>query len=410
MLNEIRLPSQMAPGMAGDIVTLGTLGAIPILLQVLCDSTGMGFAVLACATGSGWTAGAVEDRIGLGVRCGDEFNIEAAPKHCFVLRHGAEQQTPLARYLWVPILLAEGRYLGNLCVVDPRPANPTPPWILSMLQSFARLIAQEFDGAKNRARDQTALLDERSAGELREQFIAILGHDLRNPLQAIVAIGELLEIRLDDPALNRVASRIRTNARRMFSLIDDVLDFARGRLGGGIDLQLEHVDDVEGALLSVVQELQDAKPDRTVTHSIDVKHSIHCDVGRLQQVVSNLLANALCHGAAKTPVRFTAEADDAYLTLEVWNDGEPIPPTSLGKIFSPFWRHTVSKDRGGLGLGLHICAQIVRAHGGQITVVSERSSGTKFTARVPLGISNHQAAADGDRKRVSPQVASISFG
>jgi signal transduction histidine kinase len=70
--------------------------------------------------------------------------------------------------------------------------------------------------------------------------------------------------------------------------------------------------------------------------------------------------------------------------LEVWNAGEPIPPESLGKIFEPFWRHSVSASRNGLGLGLHICSQIVRAHAGRISVTSTRENGTQFTARLPL--------------------------
>jgi hypothetical protein len=119
--------------------------------------------------------------------------------------------------------------------------------------------------------------------------------------------------------------------------------------------------------------------------SISVDRPVRCDLGRLQQVASNLLANAITHGQADTPVKFTAHADEKHLILEVWNAGEPIPEDSIGKIFQPFWRHSVSTSRTGLGLGLHICSQIVRAHGGQISVTSTASHGTLFTARLPLG-------------------------
>ena len=87
-------------------------------------------------------------------------------------------------------------------------------------------------------------------------------------------------------------------------------------------------------------------------------------------MASNLLANGLTHGLPHSPVKITARADENDLVLEVWNAGEPISPESLGKIFEPFWRHSVSRSRNGLGLGLHICSQIVRAHAGQITVLS----------------------------------------
>jgi signal transduction histidine kinase len=100
------------------------------------------------------------------------------------------------------------------------------------------------------------LLDAKAAAELREQFIAILGHDLLNPLQAVYATGDLLERRLTDPVLSGMAARIKVNVRRMSALIDDVADFARGRLGSGIGARIEPVADIEGGLTGVVQELQ----------------------------------------------------------------------------------------------------------------------------------------------------------
>jgi signal transduction histidine kinase len=97
------------------------------------------------------------------------------------------------------------------------------------------------------------------------------------------------------------------------------------------------------------------------------------------------LGNALTHGLPRSPVRISARADEHDLVLEVWNAGEPIPAESIDKIFEPFWRHSVSASRNGLGLGLHICSQIVRAHEGHISVTSTRENGTQFTARLPLG-------------------------
>lgn len=199
-----------------DVDAIGQIGAVPILLQVLCESTGMGLALVACVADNGWMAGAVEDRMRLGLRRGDRFEIEthdgehagtgATPivfsqpgGHRYLLSHGASQCTPVARYLWVPIILPEGRYFGNLCVIDLRPDEEARPWVGLMLRRFSQLIAQELGIAQSYKRDHVALLDERAAGELREQFIAILGHDLRNPLQAVAAIGELLESRLADP-------------------------------------------------------------------------------------------------------------------------------------------------------------------------------------------------------------------
>jgi signal transduction histidine kinase len=250
---------------------------------------------------------------------------------------------------------------------------------------FAALIASQLEHHVEHEHEHRELLDERATSELREQFIAILGHDLRNPLHAVYASSDNLQRKLTDPDLLLLAARIKTNVKRMSALIDDVLDFARGRLGAGIEVELTEVQDITTGLTTVVQELQDSQPGCKIISSIDVNRSVRCDLGRLQQVASNLLANALTHGRPDTPVKFTVHANETDLVLDVWNAGEPIPPESIGKIFAPFWRHSVSASRNGLGLGLHICSQIVRAHGGQISVSSSAAHGTLVTARLPLG-------------------------
>jgi signal transduction histidine kinase len=155
-------------------------------------------------------------------------------------------------------------------------------------------------------------------------------------------------------------------------------------LGRGIGLELANVDNINNGLTTVIQELQVAQPDCKILSKIDVSRSVRCDLGRLQQVASNLLGNALTHGRPGSPVKISAGTDEHDLVLEVWNAGEPIAPESLVKIFEPFWRHSVSASRNGLGLGLHICSQIVRAHQGQITVTSTAEHGTRFTVRLPL--------------------------
>jgi signal transduction histidine kinase len=387
---------------AKAVAAIGRIDAVPTLLAVLCETTGMRFAVVARVTGQIWTACAVQDDIQLGVRSGGQlafrtnlaFESEASRKPVVVeqastdprYRTNADPRIyQFESYISVPIFLPSGRYFGNLCALDPRPIKVAGPHILSMFKRFAALIAAELEHQLQREQEQIALLDARAASELREQFIAILGHDLRNPLQAAYASSDMLQRKLTDPDLLVFASRIKTNVSRMSSLIDDVLDFARGRLGGGIGIELTEVQNINTGLTTVVQELQDAQPECKIISSISVDRSVRCDLGRLQQVASNLLANALTHGRQHTPVKFTAHADDKDLILQVWNAGDPIPPESISKIFEPFWRHSLSGSRNGLGLGLHICSQIVRAHEGQISVTSTAAHGTTFTARLPLG-------------------------
>ncbi len=101
-------------------------------------------------------------------------------------------------------------------------------------------------------------------------------------------------------------------------------------------------------------------------------------------MLSNLIGNALTHGAADAPIKVNVRNTDDELIVEVWNAGEPIPAESMDKIFQPFWRQSTAANRQGLGLGLHICSQIVRAHGGTLAVASTREEGTRFTASLPL--------------------------
>jgi signal transduction histidine kinase len=386
---------------ARDVSAVASLDAVPLLLEMLCEATGMRFAVVARVTDNSWTACAVKDDIKWGLVAGDQLDVETtlcieskrshAPiviDHASVDPRYRHHDTPriykIESYITVPIVLSDGQYFGNLCAIDPAPAKVSEPKITGMFTRFAALIAMQLDNEMKQARERSALLDERAAGELREQFIAVLGHDLRNPLQAITAISEILARKLSDPALAAMVGRIRENSKRMSSLINDVLDFARGRLGGGIAVDLDDFGDMQGALMAVVQELQDGHPEHTISANFNVTRAVRCDVGRVQQVASNLIGNALSHGAPRSMVQVTAIVDSDNFILRVWNEGDPIPAENLDKVFEPFWRRSVYADREGLGLGLHICSQIVRAHGGDLSVTSTRETGTTFTARLPL--------------------------
>jgi signal transduction histidine kinase len=389
-------------GITKAVSDIGRIAAVPTLLAVLRETIGLRFAAVVRVTGDMCTVCAVQDSLVLGIEAGAPFVLkknqtselwstrapiieEHAGTDSRYLVYAGSQLQPIESYISVPIHLPNGQYFGNLCAFDSHAMSIAGSVAASMLTQFAALIGSQLQLQLEKEHEEQALLNERAASELREQFIAILGHDLRNPLQAIYASSDTLQRKLADPELLVYAGRIRNSVKRMSALIDDVLDFARGRLGGGIEIELTEVQNICTGLTTVIQELQDAQPGCKILSSIDVDQQLRCDLGRLQQVASNLLANALTHGRADTPVKFTVSADDTHLILQVWNAGEPIPAESIGKIFQPFWRHSVSSSRNGLGLGLHICSQIVRAHEGQISVTSSAEQGTVFTARLPLG-------------------------
>jgi signal transduction histidine kinase len=222
----------------------------------------------------------------------------------------------------------------------------------------------------------------RGAGQFREEFIGVVGHDLRNPLSAIRTGAQILLQRdgLDAAAVG-VAGRIASSADRMSRMIDELLDFTRGRLGGGIQIRRSAAD-LAAVCREVVEELRAARPDRAVDLRVSGDARGHWDTDRLTQLVSNLVGNALQHSAEGTRVEVRVTAADGQAAVTVMNQGAPIPADQIGRIFEPFRRAGQSGERSGLGLGLYICERIVSAHGGTIAVTSTPQQ-TAFEVRLP---------------------------
>jgi phosphoserine phosphatase RsbU/P len=237
----------------------------------------------------------------------------------------------------------------------------------------------------SRSELQRGLATERETAELREQFIAVLGHDLRNPLAAISAGARILQRSgaLHQHKELRVLDMINTTVTRMSDLIDNVLDFARGRLGGGITLNRDANRPLEPIIEQVIDELRTASARRVIETSFEITEPVNCDRTRIGQLVSNLIGNALTHGAPDQPVRVGAKTEAGELKLWVANSGEPIPAAAMEKLFEPFFRGNVRASRQGLGLGLHIASQIAHAHGGRIDVTSTVDE-TRFVFTMPL--------------------------
>ena len=234
------------------------------------------------------------------------------------------------------------------------------------------------------ARDvaEVSLRDERETAALREQFIAVLGHDLRNPLSGISGGVQLLNRMPIGERGADITAMIGKSVQRMDALIADVMDFARGRLGSGIGLT-RVICGLEPVLEHVVEELQSAWPGRTIATAFALETPVLCDPSRLSQLLSNLVANALTHGAADGAVIVSARSDAEMFEMSVANTGRPIPPSALDRLFQPFTRDDVRASQNGLGLGLYIAAEIARAHGGTLSAVSDTAQ-TRFTLRMPV--------------------------
>jgi sigma-B regulation protein RsbU (phosphoserine phosphatase) len=244
-----------------------------------------------------------------------------------------------------------------------------------------RRYEQELLEAREAAK--TSLASERETSELREQFIAVLGHDLRNPLASISAGARILGRDAKSEKEHQVVAMLQTTVMRMAELIDNVLDFARGRLGGGITLDRNARKPLEPMLHQVIDELRLSSPGRQIEAEYAIDVPVDCDRARIGQLVSNLVGNALSHGATNEPVHVRAETEDGLFKLSVANAGEPIPDAAMGKLFEPFFRGEVRTSRQGLGLGLHIASQIAKAHDGVLTVTSTPDE-TKFSFAMPL--------------------------
>ncbi|NKN08834.1 PAS domain-containing sensor histidine kinase [Rhizobium laguerreae] len=223
---------------------------------------------------------------------------------------------------------------------------------------------------------------EQQTAELREEFIAVLGHDLRNPLASISAAARILRKEKQTDRAIKVLDLMQGSVVRMSALIDNVLDFARGRLGGGITLE-RRAEHLEPLLRQVIEELRFSHLDRAIEVTIEFDGPINCDSGRIGQLVSNLLGNALTHGAPDEPVRLSAATVDGKLELWIANGGAPISSEAMTGLFQPFFKGEAGTSQRGLGLGLHIASEIARAHGGTITVSSDDKE-TRFTFVMPL--------------------------
>ena len=284
----------------------------------------------------------------------------------------------------IDMVTAAGEPMQMICnAVEGRDAAGKPLFTrLALLKATdRRRYEQELLAAREAAK--TSLASERETSELREQFIAVLGHDLRNPLASISAGARILGRDAKTEKEHQVVAMLQTTVMRMAELIDNVLDFARGRLGGGITLDRNARKPLEPVLHQVIDELRLSSPGRQIEAEYAIDSPVDCDRARIGQLVSNLVGNAISHGTASRPVRVRAKTEGGLFKFSVANGGEPIPQAAMEKLFEPFFRGQVRASRQGLGLGLHIASQIAKAHDGVLTVTSTPEE-TRFTFVMPL--------------------------
>ena len=272
-------------------------------------------------------------------------------------------------------LVADGKLLGTFMIYFDRPRE-----LASHEVEIIGAIANHVAAAVARF---AALEELEETLRLNERFAAILGHDLRNPLAAIMASAELAKRRDEEGRFSRPLTRILNSAARMGRMIDHLLDFARLRAGATVPLLTQNID-LMHLLEQTLGEIGAVHPEAKfdVVHRGDARGV--WDDDRLCQILSNLLVNAVDHGTKEEDVRVVVDGCSSGEILVSIHNGGAIPGERLSRIFEPLRGSTERRPRAaGLGLGLFITREIAKAHGGSIDVHSTEPEGTTFTVRLP---------------------------
>jgi signal transduction histidine kinase len=387
------------PHSAQAVHAVQTLACVPDILSVMAAMTGLRFVCVAHVTETSWTTCAVLDNIGFGLQPGDPLEVQTTLCHSvrqanatividdvstdpLLRHHPCPRQYCFQSYISIPIHDTSGAFFGTLCGLDPLPLRLSGDKTVKALTLFAQLISKQLEAERVHGARMSELSDEKETGSLREQFIAVLGHDIRTPLSSILHGAQVLQMQSRDDTVQTIAGTMQRSGQRIARMIDDVLDFARGRLGGGISLEREAAANLGDTLAQTILECQSEHPQREIISHIAVAGTVWCNPDRVAQVLANLLTNALRYGRKDAPVAVRAALTDCGFMMTVANEGETIAPEKLDKLFQPYWRDDDGQPRRGLGLGLYIASEIARAHGGSLAAQSADGL-TTFTFTIP---------------------------
>lgn len=382
-----------------DIEMLAASETVGTLLETVMLATDMRFAAVARVTTDRWVACRTVDEVNFGLSEGDEIGIdqtfcqsvrETSEKVMFndvatddVYRnHPIAAQFGIVSYASIPIFRSNGSFFGTLCAIDTEPRDVKHPRVVAMLEMFADIIGRSLETEERLEAQERLVEHERQMAAVQEEFVAVLGHDLRNSVAALNAgVRQLDKEPLSDKA-RKILPLMGTSIHRMSELIDNIMLHAKSRLGGGIRISATPDAGLEDALKHVVEEVRAAAPDHKITVDLDFDRPVSCDAARVAQAVSNLLSNAVRYADDGSEVAVHGRVSEAEAVISVANRGTPIPESLKQKLFQPYQRGDQTKGEG-LGLGLHIASSIAVAHSGQIDVTCDDGL-TTFAFRLPL--------------------------
>lgn len=263
--------------------------------------------------------------------------------------------------------------------------HPDPPDFDDMLR---------FNEAIDQAVAESVDYFDAQAEQARNLLLGMLGHDMRSPLQTIQTTAQFLAALNAGEKVSEAAARLIRSGARMNALLEDLCDFNRTKLGLGISIAPAGMD-LAQVFGDAVDQLRAAHPHHRIEFEAHGNVQGVWDGLRLQQLLSNLVTNAVTYGAADAPVRVVVTGGAAEVRVAVWNNGAPIDPQSLDEIFDPLRRGENPHDKNahGLGLGLYIASEIAKAHHGSIEARSD-AAGTVFEVRLPrhAGVTSGQRA------------------
>lgn len=393
MVNNEQQPIEPA------ILSIDTVPTVKNILESICLHTGMAMGVVAYVSDTEWRACSIRDTLGTGLKVGQCLKLhyticsEVYDHHSPVLITDIDACTnvqwkeKMARrgfksYISFPIFDPHGEFVGTLCTIDFKTVTVEEDKVRSLFSLLSQLITFHLESIERLGETERRLREERRYSKRRHTVLSVLGHDLKNPLSAVLTLSQSLVQRAPDERQRSTARLIYDAALRMNVVINNIMDFARGKLGGGVTL-VKRPAYLNRVIHQAVSELSAGFPERTVLFDLceDHPNGILCDEAKMGQVFSNLIGNAFRHGVGDEPIRVASYMNADRFFFFVENAGEKLSPVIMRNLFKPFVRREDRKTEG-LGLGLYISKQIVDAHGGDIHVVCEDGT-VKFCLSIP---------------------------
>ena len=381
-----------------DIEVMAESRLVGTILETVMLATNMRFTAIARVTADRWVACRTVDEINFGLAEGDEIEIRSTfcqsvretsnnvlfsdVAHDDIYRdHPIAVQFGIVSYASIPIHRTDGSFFGTLCAIDTEPRDVKDPRVVAMLEMFADIIGRSLE-AEERLEAQERLIErEQELARIQDEFVAVLGHDLRNPVSALGAGLRQLARESSTDRARMLYPLMRASLYRMNELIDNIMLHAKARLGGGIGVSPKADAALAEAITQIVEEIRMASPNQAIELDLGLDEPVTCDAPRVAQAVSNLLSNAIRHGTAGAPITVRGAISERELELSVTNRGEAVPDEMIQKLFQPFQRGLAAKGEG-LGLGLYIASSIASAHGGHLDMTCVDGA-TTVTLKLP---------------------------